>query len=167
MDWVAEAEKEFEADPTLQIVFPTVNAGDVSIPVQLAPCPHDLPLIDPADHMDCIGMAAARAPCLNMYAAIFRMDFLKKYGGYMDIYRNCFTESFLYYLADAMGGKMRLMPKGWCYHHNGGDVWIGEGGHYHYLAEKPTFDKIMDDVQYMRSMRMMTPEFLKGILWKR
>jgi hypothetical protein len=164
-DWVAEAIKEFDSDPALQILFPTVSHGDAAIPIQLAAGPKDRDLIDPADYMDCIGMAAARAPCLNAYAIVFRAGFFKKYGGYPTIYRNCFTESFLYYMAEAMGGKMRLMPRGWVFHHNGIDHWIGEGGHYHYTAEKPTFDKMMDEVQRARAENRMTVEFLKGILY--
>lgn len=167
MDWVAEAEKEFDKDPSLMILFPTVNSGDPAMPLQLAPKPMDKDLIDPADHMDSIGVEAARAPCLNMYAAIFRVEFFKEYGGYQTLWRNCFSESFLYYLCEAMGGKMRLMPRGWCYHHNAGDMWKGEGGLYNYSAEKPTFDKVMDQVQYMRAMGMMTKEFLKETLWKK
>ena len=165
MDWVAEAIKEFEADPTLQILFPTVSHGDAAIPIQISNGPKDMGLLDPAKHMDCPGMAAARAPCLNAYAIIFRKEFFDTYGGYPTIYRNCFTESFLYYMAEAMGGKMRLMPRGFVFHHNGIDVWVGEGGFYHYTAEKPTFDKMMDGVQLARSENRMTPEFLKGILY--
>lgn len=164
-DWVAEAVKEFEKDPNLQILFPCVNSGDVAIPIQLADGPRNMELIDPGKHMDCLGMSAARAPCLNAYAIIFRADFFRKYGGYPTAYRNCFTESFLYYMAEAMGGKMRLMPRGWVYHHNGVDVWIGNGGFYHYAAEKPTFDKMMDRVQEARALNEMTPEFLKSVLY--
>ena len=165
MDWVGEAIKEFEKDPTLQILFPTVSTGDVAIPIQIANGPVDKDLIDPKDHISCLGMAAARAPCLNAYAIIFRKKFFDTYGGYMDIYRNCFTESYLYYQCEAMGGKMRLMPRGWVYHHNGVDVWIGPGGHYHYVAEKPTFDKMMDEVQLARKENKMTVDFLKRTLY--
>lgn len=165
MDWVGEAIKEFEADPSLMILFPTVSTGDPSIPIQIANGPKDIPLVDPAQHMGCLGMTAARAPCLNAYAIIFRIDFFKQYGGYPDVYRNCFTESFLYYMAQAMGGKMRLMPRGWVFHHNGVDVWVGTGGFYHYTAEKPTFDKMMDAVQKAREDGKMTPEFLKSVLY--
>lgn len=169
MDWVAEAIKEFDADPALQVIFPTVNSGDPAMPLQLAPGPYDAELIDPADHMNSIGVKAARAPCLNMYAAIFRIDFLKFYGGYPDIFRNCFSESFLYYLCEAMGGKMRLMPRGFCYHHNAGDAHgIGtEAGLYNYNAEKPLFDEIMDKVQYAREMNIMDADLLKELLWKK
>jgi GT2 family glycosyltransferase len=165
MDWVAEAVKEFEKDPKLQILFPTVNRGDMAIPIQVAAGPDNRDLIDPADYMDCVGMAAARAPCLNAYAIIFRYDFFLEYGGYMDLFRNCFTESFLYYMAEAMGGKMRLCPRAWVYHHNGVDVWIGEGGFYHYTAEKPVFDKLMDEVQEARNNGKMTVDFLKRKLY--
>lgn len=171
MDWVAEAIKEFDKDPRLQIIFPTVNAGDPAMPLQLAPGPRDIDIIDPALHMDSAGVEAARAPCLNAYAMIFRIDFLKRYGGYPDVFRNCFSESFLYYLCEAMGGKMALAPRCWCYHHNGADAWTdtspAQGGLYFYSAEKPLFDEIMNQVQYAREMRIMTPEFLKGILWKK
>lgn len=165
-DWVSAALKEFDEDPSLQILFPMVNTGDMAMPLQLAPGPCDMDLIDPADHMNSIGVQAARAPCLNAYVIIFRMDFLKTYGGYPTIFRNCFTESFLYYMAQAMGGKMRLAPRCWCYHHMGVDVWIGEGGFYHYSAEKPTFDRIMDEVQYARSKGTMDVAFLKSVLYK-
>lgn len=169
MDWVTEAIKEFEAGPSLQILFPTVNSGDPAMPLQLAPGPYDAELIDPADHMGSIGVKAARAPCLNMYAAIFKIDFLRFYGGYPDIFANCFTESFLYYLCEAMGGKMRLMPRGWAYHHGGADAH-GAGtaaGLYNYTAEKPVFDEIMDKVQYAREMNIMDADSLKDLLWKK
>ena len=166
-DWIAEAIKEFDKDPALQIIFPTVGAGDVAIPIQLASGPVDADLIDPADHMDCLGMSAARAPCLNAYAIIFRVDFFKAYGGYPTLWRNCFTESFLYYMCEAMGGKMRLMPRGWVYHHNGVDVWIGEGGFYHYAAEKPAFDRVIEKVLSARAEKTMTVDFLKDVLYKK
>lgn len=165
MDWIAEALREFDKDPTLQIIFPCVNAGDPSIPIQLAPGPRDIGLIDPADHMDCIGMAAARAPCLNAYAFIMRMDFLKTYGGYQTIWLNCFSESFLYYQCLAMGGKLRLSPKMWAYHHSGVDVWVDEGGFYNYIREKPKFDETMDRVQEARAKGEMTIDFLKSVLY--
>lgn len=160
-DWVQEAVKEFEADKDLQIVFPCVNSGDPNLPCQIADSARDLPLIDPPYQ------EAARAPVLNAYVFICRMDFLRTYGGYPTAFRNCFTESFLYYMCEAMGGKMRVMPRGWVYHHNGIDAHgngTPEGG-YNYLAEKPMFDKIMDEVQAARAEERMTVEFLKGVLY--
>lgn len=166
-DWLEPALAAFEADPALQILFPMVNAGDLAMPLQLAPGPCDMDLIDPADHMDSIGAQAARAPCLNMYAAIFRMDFLKTYGGYMNLFRNCHTESFLYYQCEAMGGKMRLAPRCFCYHHNGADVHgVGtEAGAYNYIAEHVRFDPLMDKVQEARNSGNMTVDFLKSVLY--
>lgn len=165
-DWVEKAIVEFEKDPALQILFPCVNSGDMSIPIQLAQGPRDMDLIDPADYISCIGMAAARAPCLNAYAMIFRIDFFKTYGGYPDLTRNCFSESWLYYMCQAMGGKMRLVPRCWVYHHNGIDVWVGEGGFYHYSAEKPIFDKTMDALQSARSEGRVTVDYLRKLLYK-
>lgn len=167
MDWIEPALKEFEKDPELAILFPTVNAGDGNLPLQLAPGPYDADVIDPADYMNNPASQAARAPCLNMYAAIFHIDFFKTYGGYMNAYANCFTESFLYYQCEAMGCKMRLAPRCWLYHHNGGDIHgLGtENGGYNYFKEKPTFDKMMDEVQLARSENRMTVEFLKKVLY--
>lgn len=167
MDWVEEAIREFDKDPSLQILFPCVNQGDPLLPVQVSPYPRDLPLIDPAGHMDCPGMLAARAPCLNAYAFIMRREFLDTYGGYPTVFRNCFSESFLYYMCEAMGGKMRLMPRGTCYHHSGVDAWSGEGGSYNYSAEKAAFERIMDDVQEARCAErpFMTAGYLKGLLY--
>lgn len=160
MDWVAEALKEFDKDPTLQILFPCVSSGDDHfLPCQVAPGPQDTGLIDPP-YQD-----AARAPVLNGYVFIMRREFLEMYGGYPTVFRNCFTESFLYYMCEAMGGRMRLMPRGWCYHHNGGDAWTGPGGSYHYTAEKPLFDEIMDKVQEARAGNRMSVSFLKGLLY--
>lgn len=162
MDWVAEAIREFDVDPSLQIIFPRVSSGDADfLPCQVAGGPEDAPLIDPP-YQD-----AARAPVLNAYAMIFRMEFLKTYGGYPTRFRNCFTESFLYYMCEAMGGKMRLMPKGWCFHHNGVDAWTGEGGSYNYTAEKPLFDKVMGEVQEARCAERpyLSVSYLKGLLY--
>lgn len=44
MDWVAEAIKEFEKNPKLMILFPTVSSGDGNIPCQVADGPKDLDL---------------------------------------------------------------------------------------------------------------------------
>ncbi len=161
MDWVQIAIEHFERDPSLQIIFPCVNSGDPALPCQVTtgPAPRGTPLIEPP-YQD-----AARAPVLNGYVFIMRMDFLRTYGGYPDAYRNCFSESFLHYMCEAMGGKMMLMPEGFCWHHNGGDLWTGEGGTYHYTAEKPTFDAMMDKVQEARANSTCTIEFLKGILY--
>lgn len=167
MDWVAEAIKEFDKDPSLMIIFPRVSSGDPTLPVQVASGPEDLDLLDPAGYMDCEGMKAARAPCLNMYAAIFRMDFLKAYGGYMTAYANCFSESFLYYQCEAMGGKMRLMPRGWCYHHSSLDIhgFDTEAGGYNYFLERPKFGPMMDEVQNTRSAGLMSVDYLRSVLY--
>lgn len=160
-DWVGEAVKEFEKDPSLMIVFPRVSSGDGDwLPCQVAPGPEDLDLIDPP-YQD-----AARAPVLNAYAMIFRKEFLDAYGGYPTIFRNCFTESFLYYMCEAIGGKMRVMPRGWCFHHNGLDAWTGEGGYYHYTAEKAKFDAIMDEVQEVRATTKMMKTTFQRILYE-
>lgn len=166
-DWVAPAIEHFEKDPTLQILFPYVNSGDPALPHQISTGPHDGPLIDPADFMECEASRAARAPVLNAYAFIVRRDFFDEYGGYPTAYKNCFTESFLYYMCEAMGGKMRLMPQGWVYHHNGIDqhgIGTADGG-YNYLAEKPTFDKIMDEVQAARAAGTDDVAFYKRMLY--
>lgn len=162
MDWVAEAEKEFLADPSLQIVFPCVNSGDPNLPNQVATGPRDLPL-EEAPYQD-----AARAPVLNAYVFICRMDFLRAYGGYPNIFRNCFTESFLHYMAEAIGGKMRLMPRGWCYHHGAVDQWSGAGGLYNHTGELAKFTKIMDQVQEARCAERsyMTKAFLQSLLYE-
>ena len=165
-DWITPAVKHFDADPTLQMLFPCVNSGDPNLPVQIAPGPRDLPLIDPALHMDNAATRAARAPVLNAYAFICRMDFIKAYGGYPNIFRNCFTESFLYYMCEAIGGKMRLMPEGWVYHHGALDAHTHEdGGLYNHTAEKPAFDRIMNEVQAARASGALTKDMLKGWLY--
>lgn len=159
-DWIAEAIKEFEKDPALQIVFPCVQSGDPNLPCQVAPGARDLDMIEPPYQH------AARAPVLNSYAWICRTEFLKTYGGYPTIYDNCFSESYIYYMCEAMGGKMRLAPRSWCFHHSGVDAWTGEGGMYNYIREKPIFDKMMDEVQTARMNGKMDINFLKGILYK-
>lgn len=162
MDWVGEAIKEFERDAALQIVFPLVSSGDNEyLPCQVGVGPRDEPLME-APYQE-----AARAPVLNGYVMIFRAEFFRVWGGYMNVYRNCFTESFLSYQCEAMGGKMRLMPRGWTYHHNGIDVWASkDGGMYHYGSEKPVFDAMMDKLQAARIEGRMTVPFLKELLYK-
>lgn len=159
MDWVAEAIKAFERDPKLQILFPCVNRGDPNLPCQIAPEPRDIPPIKPPFQQ------AARAPVLNAYAMIFRMDFLRAYGGYPTAYRNCYTESFLHYMCKAMGGEMRVLPRGWCFHWGEGDSWSGPGGYYNYSAEKCKFEAMMNDVQMAEAMGRMSVDFLKRTLY--
>lgn len=158
-DWIAEAQKEFAKDPDLQIIFPCVNNGDPNLPCQIATGVRDIDMIEPPYQH------AARAPVLNSYAWICRNSFLKTYGGYPTAYRNCFSESFLFYLCEATGGKMRLAPRAWVYHHGSVDAWTGDGGLYHYDAEKPIFDAMMDKVQAARIEGKMSVEFLKSVLY--
>jgi hypothetical protein len=161
MDWVAEAVKEFERNPKLQILFPCVNRGDPNLPCQIAAGPRDMDLIDPPYQQ------AARAPVINAYAFIIRMDFLRTYGGYPTAFKNCFSESFLYYMCEAMGGEMRLMPRGWVFHWGEGDKWSPPGGSpYNYNEEKMKFEGVINKVLMYRAMGLMTVDFLKETLYK-
>lgn len=160
MDWVAEAEKEFAKDPSLQIIFPCVSSGDPNLPCQIAQGARDLPLLDPPYQQ------AARAPVLNGYAFIMRTEFLRRYGGYPTIFRNCYTESFLYYMCEAYGGKMRLMPRGWVYHFGAMDAHEGDGGKYNHLGEFPVFERVMNEVQAARSEGRATVDFLRSQLYE-
>lgn len=159
-DWVAEAIKEFERNPKLQILFPCVTNGDPNLPCQIASGPRDL------DPIPAPFQSHARAPCLNAYAMIFRMDFLRTYGGYPTAYRNCFTESFLHYMCDAMGGEMRLIPRGHVHHYGEGDKWVTPGSAYYYTEEKFKFQNMMDQVLMYKAMKRMTVNYLKETLYK-
>lgn len=160
MDWVSEAIKEFEKNPKLQILFPLVSEGDGNIPCQVAKAPRNQDPIKPP--YDSYG----KAPVLNAYAMIFRMDFLRKYVGYPNVFRNCFTESFLFYLCEAVGGEMRLLPRGWVWHWGLGDKWGENGSFYHFDEEHALFHSIMGNVQMAYGAGMLTPEYLKKLLWK-
>lgn len=161
MDWVAEAIKEFERNPKLQILFPTVNNGDGNIPFQVATGPRDEdPSKPPYDQY-------GKAPVLNAYVMIFRMDFLRTYGGYPTIFRNCFTESFLWYLCEAVKGEMCLLPRGWCYHWGTVDIWQHNGSHYYFNEERWLFDEIMTKVQMAHGAGLLTPQYLKKLLWRK
>lgn len=159
-DWVSEAIKEFEHNPKLQILFPCVNKGDPNLPCQIASSPRDLDPISPPfqDH--------ARAPVLNAYVMIFRMDFLRTFGGYPTIFRNCFTESFLHYMCEAMGGEMRLMPRGHVLHYGEGDKWTTPGSAYYYSEEKLVFQDIMNQLLMHKALNRMNIDYLKKTLYK-
>ncbi len=161
MDWVSEAIKAFEANPKLQILFPCVSAGDPNLPCQIASGPRD---IDPAFPPF---QSAARAQVLNAYVMIFRMDFLRTYGGYPNLFRNCFTESFLAYMCEAMGGEMRILPRGWCFHYGEGDKWVTPGSAYYYTEEKLAFQDVMNSLLMYKAMNMMTVDYLKKALYKK
>lgn len=158
MDWVAEAIKEFERNPKLQILFPCVSKGDPNLPCQVASGSRDIDLIAPPFQ------SYARAPCLNAYVMIFRIDFLRTYGGYPSVFRNCFTESFLHYMCEAMGGEMRLMPRGWVFHYGEGDKWITPGSAYYYNEEVLDFQSKMNQVLMHRAMNRMSVDYLKKTL---
>jgi hypothetical protein len=98
---------------------------------------------------------------------IFRIEFFKEYGGYPTIFRNCFTESFLYDLCEAMGGKMRLMPRGNCFHWGTVDHWQENGSCYYYNEEIALFQKIMSHVRMAQGIGILTPKLLKSLLWKK
>lgn len=160
MDWVAEAIKEFEKNLKLQILFPCVNRGDPNLPSQVSPSARNLDPILPPYQKE------ARASVLNAYVMIFRMDFLRKYNGYPTLFRNCFTESFLSYMCEAIGGEMRILPRGHVFHHGEGDKWLTPGSAYYYTEEKMTFQNIMDSVLMHKAMGRMTVDFLKKTLYK-
>lgn len=161
MDWVQEAIKEFERNPKLQILFPCVNSGDPNLPCQISASVRDLDPIAPPFQ------EAAQAPVLNAYAMIFRIDFLRTYGGYPNIFRNCFSESFLHYMCEAMGGEMKIMPRGHVFHYGEGDKWQNEkGSPYYYTEEKFKFQDIMNKALMAKAMRTLNVNFLKKILYK-
>ncbi len=160
MDWVSEAIKEFEKNPKLQILFPCVSKGDPNLPCQIAHDVRDLdPILPPFQD-------AAKARVLNAYAMIFRMDFLHQYGGYPNVYRNCFTESFLNYMCEAIGGEMRIMPRGHVFHWGEGDEWgVETGSPYYYNEEKFVFQAMINELLMYRAMGMMNKDYLKKILY--
>jgi len=159
-DWVAEATKEFEKNPKLQILFPLVSCGDGNIPCQVAKGPRDEdPIPPPYD-------PHGKAPVLNAYVMIFRMDFLRAYGGYPNVFRNCFTESFLAYMCQAIGGEMRLLPRGWCWHWSLGDKWEENGSHYYFNQEHALFQTIINSVQMAQGAGTLTKEVLRKKLYK-
>jgi len=161
MDWVVEAIKEFEKNPRLQILFPCVNKGDPNLPCQIAKGVRDLdPILPP--YQD-----AAKARVLNAYAMIFKMDFLHQYGGYPNVYRNCFTESFLAYMCQAIGGEMRVMPRGHVFHWSEGDKWGQEvASPYYYNEEKFAFQSMINELLMCKAMNMMNKDYLKKKLYK-
>lgn len=161
MDWVGEAIKEFEKNPNYQILYPCVGRGDPNLPCQVASGPRDLdPMLPP--YQD-----AAKARVLNAYAMIFRADFLRTWGGYPTLFRNCYTETFLPLLCEAVGGEQRLLPRGWCFHWGAADIWQEKGGSpYFYNEELGTFQTTINKVKMAQGMGLMTKEFLKKTLWK-
>ena len=159
-DWIGEAIKEFEKNPKLQILFPCVSCGDPNLPCQIASGPRDIDPFKPPYQ------TAAKAPVLNAYAMIFRMDFLRKYDGYPNLFRNCYTESFLHYLCEAIGGEMRVMPRGWCFHWGEGDKWTSPNSAYYYTEEYALFQETMSNLKLAQGLGALTPEFLKKLLWK-
>lgn len=160
MDWVKEALKEFEANPKLQILFPTMSSGDRHASWQLAPGPRDKDAFVPPWQDE------ARAPVLNAYVMMFRMDFLRGYNGYPTLFRNCYTESFLYYMCKAMGGEMMVLPRGWCFHWNEGDKWQENGSSYYYNQEFELFEATMNKLQFQQSFGPLTPGFLRNLIYK-
>lgn len=161
MDWVGECIKEFEAHSEYQILFPCVNNGDHNLPCQVAPGPRDMDTIKPPYQEE------AKAPVLNAYAMIFRMDFLRTFGGYPTVFRNCFSESFLSTMCAAVGGEMRLVPRAWCHHYGTQDLWQNDNGSpYYYNEEKMLFQDIMNQVRMAKGMGLLTVDFLKQTLYK-
>jgi len=160
-DWVSEAIKEFEKNPRLQILFPCVKNGDPNLPCQIADGPRDI------DSFKAPYQEAAKAPVLNAYVMMFRMDFLRAYAGYPTVFRNCFTESFLSFMCDAVGGEMRIAPRCWAFHYGEGDMWTTPGSAYFYTEEKMIFQDIMNRVQMHRAMNIANVDFYKKILYKK
>ncbi len=161
MDWVAEAIKEFEKNPKLQILFPTMSQGDPNAGWQLASGPVDSdPFVPPFQE-------AAKAPVCNAYVMIFRMDFLRTFGGYPTLFRNCYSESFLHYMCQAVGGEMRVLPRGWCFHWNEGDKWTENGSTYYYNQEFELFELVMNKLQFARGLGQLKVDYLKNLLYKK
>ena len=159
MDWVSEAIKEFEKNPKLQILFPTMSNGDRHCACQIADGPKDKDPFPPPYQQ------AAKAPVLNAYVMMFRMDFLRTYGGYPTAYRNFYTERFLWYLCEAIGGQMMVLPRGHCFHWDGGDKWSENGSTYYYNEEFEKFEDMMNRLQFAKGMGKMNVEYLKKLLY--
>ncbi len=161
MDFVAEAIKEFEKNPKLQIIFPTMSRGDPNAHWQLATGPVD------ADSFVPPFQEAAKAPVCNAYVMMFRMPFLREFGGYPTLFRNCYTESFLSHMCDAVGGVMKVMPRGWCFHWNEGDKWVENGSSYYYNEEFELFENVMNRLLFAKGIGQLTVPYLKNILYRK
>lgn len=161
MDFVAEAVKEFDKNPKLQILFPTMSAGDGNAGWQLAKEPVDKDSFVPPYQ------EAAKAPVCNAYVMMFRMDFLRTYGGYPTLFRNCYTESFLHHMCAAVGGEMRVLPRGWCFHWNEGDKWTENGSTYYYNQEFELFESVMNKLQFAKGLGQLTVPYLKNLLYRK
>ncbi len=156
-NWVEKAIEEFEKFPQVQILFPTLSSACTNdTPWQMAP--------------GAVDEDSFEKELCNAYVMIFRMDFLKKYGGYPNVFRNCFTESFLYDMCREMGGEMRVFPRGWCYHHGAMDKWkmkTDQGiTYYNFSNDKPRFDKIQYAIEKHKKVGTFSSDVLKELLYE-
>ncbi len=69
-------------------------------------------------------------------------------------------------MCEAMGGQMRIMPRGHVFHYGEGDKWTTPGSAYYYTEEKLIFQDIMNNVLMHKAMGTMTVDYLKKTLYK-
>lgn len=113
--WLRECILEMNRDQDCLITYPTVTTAAANVAYQAAPLPEDK---DPFT----VSLA-------NAYCRIFHRDFFAAYGyRYPDIFRNCYTETFLPFMLDALGKTQKMVPRANCAHCEGLDIWEAEDG---------------------------------------
>ena len=113
--WLRECILEMNRDADCLITYPTVSTVAANVAYQGASLPEDK---DPFT----VSLA-------NAYCRIFHRDFLAAYGyRYPDVFRNCYTETFLPLMLDALGKTQKIVPRANCAHCEGLDIWAAEDG---------------------------------------
>ncbi len=70
-------------------------------------------------------------------------------------------------MCEAIGGEMRIMPRGHVFHWGEGDEWgVETGSPYYYNEEKFVFQAMINELLMYRAMGMMNKDYLKKILYK-
>lgn len=155
--FLSECWLEFRKDFDAQILYPTVVRAENDVPHQQASLPRD--------------KDAFAFDLCNAYIAVYRADFFRAFDGkYPDIFRNCFTESFLPMMLRALGAKQKIVPRANCWHNKNADMWNDPAqGTYAYLKEHPVFTATWEKLRAHKAAHpwdVSVIPFLKNLLFK-
>ena len=113
--WLSECILEMNKDFDCAISYPTVSTVAANVAYQGAALPVDK---DPFP----VSLA-------NAYCRVFHRDFFEAFDyRYPDIFRGCYTESFIPMMLSSLGKVQKIVPRANCAHCEGLDIWTAEDG---------------------------------------
>lgn len=155
--FLSECSLEFRKDFDAHILYPTMTRAENDVPYQQASLPRD--------------MDSFVVDLCNAYVAVYNADFFRTFDNkYPDLFRNCFTESFLPMMLRAMGGVQKIVPRANCWHQKNADMWLDASNvPYAHSKELPVFTEAWAKLMAYKATKPWDASaipFLKQLLYR-